>query len=74
MTTTDVPVLDGHNDALLRLRSDSSDPVAAFRDGRDTGHLDLPRAHEGGLAAALFAAFVPSDLPDELRETDEGYS
>lgn len=74
MTATDAPVLDGHNDALLRLWSDSSDPVAAFRDGHDTGHLDLPRASEGGLAAGLFATFVPSEIPGELQETDAGYA
>lgn len=52
----DPAVVDGHNDVLL----------AAARDGREIlgrseeGHLDLPRALEGGLAGGLFAAFVPN--------------
>jgi membrane dipeptidase len=72
-TSVRIPVLDGHNDALLRLWSDESDPVAAFRDGRDGGHLDLPRARQGGLDVGLFATFVlPDDLGDPT-ETAEGY-
>lgn len=76
-TAPDGPVLDGHNDVLLRLWSDEDDPVTAFRDGRDGGHLDLPRAHEGGLDAGLFAAFALSGEPTERTEptgTDEGYA
>jgi membrane dipeptidase len=71
---TDRPVLDGHNDALLRLHADESDPVTAFREGRDDGHLDLPRAREGGLAVGLFAAFAPSTGETEPTETAEGYA
>ena len=74
MTPTENSVLDGHNDALLRLWSDEDDPVAAFRDGRDGGHVDLPRAREGGLAAGLFAAFAPSGERLEPTGTDEGYA
>jgi membrane dipeptidase len=52
-----IPVVDGHNDALLR----------AWRSGvslgerSDEGHLDLPRMREGGIAAGFFAIFVPGD-------------
>jgi membrane dipeptidase len=77
VTPTENSVLDGHDDALLRLWSDEDDPVAAFRDsrdGRDGGHVDLPRAREGGLAAGLFAAFAPSGERLEPTGTDEGYA
>ena len=73
MTPTPVPVIDGHNDVLLRLWSDDHDPVTAFRDGRE-GDIDLPRAREGGLAAGLFATFAPSGERFEPTVTDEGYA
>jgi membrane dipeptidase len=34
--------------------------VAAFLNGEDKGHLDLPKARKGGFAGGLFAIFVPS--------------
>jgi membrane dipeptidase len=56
-----VPIFDGHNDVLLRLnRRAGGDPVAAFLQGEDKGHLDLPKAQRGGFAGGLFAIFVPS--------------
>ena len=56
-----VPVFDGHNDALLRLyRRDGANAPQAFLEGEDKGHLDLPKARQGGFAGGLFAVFVPS--------------
>jgi membrane dipeptidase len=49
-----IPVFDGHNDALTR------DDAADFATGRPEGHLDLPRAREGGLAGGIFALFTPT--------------
>lgn len=69
MSTTParVPVFDGHNDVLLRLwRHDGSDPVKAFLDGEERGHIDLPKSVKGGFAGGLFAMFVPSP---ELKES-----
>jgi membrane dipeptidase len=70
-----IPVVDGHNDALLRVW---------FRGGslhdRGDGQVDLPRMREGGMAAALFACFVPAqdEEPGDPRasvvRTDEGYA
>lgn len=59
---TAIPVFDGHNDTLLRLRErrDPDGGAAAFLDGGAGGQLDLPRAREGGLFGGLFAAFTPS--------------
>ena len=58
---------DGHNDCLLRLRlaqlADSTSIKAQaerFLSGRGKGHLDLPRALEGGLGGGFFALFVPT--------------
>ncbi|HVA31571.1 MAG TPA: dipeptidase [Gaiellaceae bacterium] len=52
-----IPVVDGHNDALLRAwRSGES-----LRERSEDGHLDLPRMREGGIAAGFFAIFVPED-------------
>ena len=56
-----VPFFDGHNDVLLRLfRRCGTDAPRAFLEGEDNGHLDLPKARQGGFAGGLFAVFVPS--------------
>jgi membrane dipeptidase len=56
-----VPIFDGHNDVLLRLyRHGGTKGPQAFLDGEAKGHLDLPKALEGGFAGGLFAVFVPS--------------
>lgn len=57
-----IPVFDGHNDTLLRLhmRGDADRGVGAFLNGGVGGHIDLPKAREGGLAGGLFAIFTPS--------------
>jgi membrane dipeptidase len=47
-------VFDGHNDALLR--AGATELMA----GRPDGHLDVPRARQGGLAGGIFAVFTPS--------------
>src|SRR2546429_9444817 len=51
------PVIDGHNDALLRLRRSGG----SLLERTEAGHLDVPRAREAGLAAGFFAVFVPGD-------------
>jgi membrane dipeptidase len=51
-----MPIFDGHNDVLLRMRTSGRD----FFSRSDEGHLDLPRAREGGLAGGFCAIFVPS--------------
>ena len=53
-------VFDGHNDVLLRLGElDGGGPSAFFERG-DRGHLDLPRAREGGFGGGMFAVWIPS--------------
>ncbi len=68
------PVFDGHNDCLLRLPDD--DPES-FLTGRESGHLDFPRARDGNFAGGLFALFVspsPDTTPREQRwvQTEDG--
>jgi membrane dipeptidase len=66
-------VFDGHNDVLLRLWRNmkaGADPVREFANGTPEGHIDAPRAREGGLAGGLCAIYIPSgDLV--LKDPDE---
>ena len=51
MPSTPQPIFDGHHDALTRKDADR------LVEGRDGGHLDLPRAAAGGLVASMWAIF-----------------
>jgi membrane dipeptidase len=59
--THPIPIFDGHNDVLLRLmhKGDHAAGAKAFLEGTDKGHLDLPRARQGGFTGGLFAVFCP---------------
>ena len=52
-------VFDGHNDVLLALYKKERD----FFTRSDKGHLDLPRAKEGGFGGGFFAVFIPAEKP-----------
>ena len=55
-----IPFFDGHNDTLLRLFDHArTDKVAMFVEGTDDGHIDLPRAREGGMVGGFYAMFPP---------------
>jgi membrane dipeptidase len=67
-------IFDGHNDAVQH--------IAEYRQGgrdfltrSDEGHLDLPRAREGGLVGGLFAMFAKPERPPEgdFTKTADGY-
>lgn len=60
---TGIPVFDGHNDTLLDLPLSNR----SFFERGDVGHLDLPRAREGGLGGGFFAVFVRD--PEEIEDT-----
>lgn len=67
-----IPVFDGHNDTLLALYRKKRGKDVTFFDRSDQGHIDLPRAREGGLAGGFFAVFVPDrkkmrDLPPDQK-------
>ena len=70
-----IPIFDGHNDALLRLRSHEDEGPKSFVDGVERGHLDLPRAIAGGFAGGMFACFTPSPKGRKQRvvRTEGGY-
>jgi membrane dipeptidase len=75
MTDAPLPIFDGHNDVLLRLANRPADEQRAFLERTDAGHLDLPRAREGGFAGGMFAVFVPSKRrrSDKPARTESGY-
>jgi membrane dipeptidase len=70
-----IPVVDGHNDALLRVWRNGG----SLRERGEAGHLDLPRMRDGGIAAGFFAIFVPAqdEEPADPRSvvvpTADGY-
>jgi membrane dipeptidase len=61
-----IPIFDGHNDTLTR--EDAGD----FVSGRTGGHLDLPRAQQGGLAGGIFAIFTSSPGEEVAHQRPEG--
>jgi membrane dipeptidase len=69
-----VAIFDGHNDAVQHL-SEYRPGGRDFLARSDDGHLDLPRAREGGLIGGLFAMFAKPARPPEgdLTKTEAGY-
>jgi membrane dipeptidase len=59
-----VRVFDGHNDAVSRVWKAGGDAAAGFLAGDGAGHIDLPRAAQGGLAGGCFAVFTCSPGED----------
>lgn len=55
------PIFDGHNDTLLNLYSPARGEGRSFFEHSSVGHIDLPRAREGGLGGGFFAVFVPNE-------------
>lgn len=53
-------VFDGHNDTLLDLHEQRNKNGRTFFVRSEEGHIDLPRAREGGLGGGFFAIFVPN--------------
>jgi membrane dipeptidase len=55
------PIFDGHNDTILSLTGRGFNPLPqgrSFFQRVENGHIDLPRAREGGLGGGFFAVFV----------------
>lgn len=55
-----IPVFDGHNDTLTLIHRASGGATRSFLEKSRMGHLDLPRAREGGMAGGFFAIFTSS--------------
>ena len=64
-----VPVFDGHNDTLLNLHLPDRGEGRSFFERSDLGHIDMPRALEGGFGGGFFACYVPN--PDDDGWTEE---
>ncbi len=60
-TTAFPPIFDGHNDTILSMAGTGR----SFFDRSDSGHIDLPRAREGGLGGGFFAIYIRDPMPDE---------
>jgi membrane dipeptidase len=73
------PVFDGHNDTLLNLLLRKRGGGRSFFEKSDAGHVDLPRAVEGGFGGGFFACFAPPNPragwseEEALRLTEDGY-
>ena len=63
-----LPIIDGHNDFLLRLLNDPLHRDDIWRHGNGTGHLDLPRMKKGHFAGGFFAIYIAS--PSAADGTD----
>lgn len=56
-----IPVFDGHNDTLLNLLLQERGGGRGFFERSGLGHIDMPRAVEGGFGGGFFACFAPPD-------------
>ncbi|TMN21496.1 membrane dipeptidase [Lentibacillus cibarius] len=71
---TKFPIIDGHNDTLLRLQ-ESGDAPSFFTEST-VGHIDMPRAKKGGFAGGFFAVYTPNEaykVEPENYVTEDGY-
>lgn len=54
------PIIDGHNDTVLSILRPDRGKGRTFFERSEIGHIDYPRAKEGGFAGGFFAMFVPN--------------
>jgi membrane dipeptidase len=72
-------IFDGHNDTLLNLHLPDRGDGRSFFERSELGHIDLPRAREGGFGGGFFACYAPNPEDDGWSEesaltfTDDGY-
>ena len=62
------PVFDGHNDVLFELYYPASGGGRTFFERSERGHIDLPRAIEGGFGIDAGLVAVALDRGDHLPE------
>ncbi|AUH35569.1 dipeptidase [Paracoccus tegillarcae] len=55
-----IPVFDGHNDYLQRAVQVGEGADELWLQGDGTGHMDLPRLRQGGMAGGFFAIWIPT--------------
>ena len=74
-----IAVFDGHNDTLLNLHLPDRGEGRSFFERSELGHVDLPRAREGGFGGGFFACYTPNPEDDGWTEesafsvTEDGY-
>src|SRR5262249_14190069 len=73
-------IIDGHNDTLTDIFQRGQPIQRSFFVESANGHIDLPRARQGGLSGGFFAIFTPPapdsperDLANGLTITEDGY-
>lgn len=66
-------LFDGHNDLPFVIRRQTDGDVKAYGLDRvhQEGDTDIPRLRQGKVTAQVFAAFVPTSVPDPARFTLE---
>jgi membrane dipeptidase len=72
----DALIFDGHNDTLLSLHLPERGEGRGFFRRSEIGHIDLPRAQEGGFGGGFFACFTPTvgwDEESALTVKEDGY-
>jgi membrane dipeptidase len=67
-----LPVFDGHNDTLIDLYAPEEGGERSFFERSEKGHIDLPRAREGGLIGGIFGIFTPAPPGSKERDRDYG--
>jgi membrane dipeptidase len=70
---SELKIFDGHNDVLSRLLEAEREDIRVlvtrgqkqqrrdFFERGDQGHIDLPRAREGGFVGGLFSIYASAD-------------
>ncbi len=69
------PIFDGHNDTLLDYTKGKR-AQGDFFERSTLGHIDFPRALEGGFAGGFFAVYSPNEgysMETLMERTDDGY-
>ena len=70
-------IFDGHNDTLLRFYKNDDVNFSDFFTEMKDGHIDLPRARQGGFAGGFFAVYVPNPnrriAPDSMPDMTKPY-
>ncbi len=64
-----IPIFDGHNDTISHLCIKERGGGRSFFKRSDVGHIDLPRAREGGFVGGLFAVFSPNPEEENVANT-----
>ncbi|MFN4128453.1 MAG: dipeptidase [Paracoccaceae bacterium] len=68
-----IPVIDGHNDILLRMLQAPGNREAIWLTGEGKGDLDLPRMQAAGFAGGFFAIYLPSPEAHDSAASQQAF-